>query len=155
MAFPRTPTDPCLGCARVAGEPSLSEIELYVQNFYFAFQVIQVFLVTTMTSAASAALGAVIQDPTSIPDLLSENLPKASTFYLSYILIQCLAVGATGLLHLWDLIRHGVMTRFIQNPRAKWRIYKLTRPIHWGGWFPVFSNMGVIGALPNPSPSYP
>ncbi|KAH6692302.1 phosphate metabolism protein [Plectosphaerella plurivora] len=132
------------GCARVAGEPSLSEIELYVQNFYFAFQVIQVFLVTTMTSAASAALGAVIKDPTSIPDLLSKNLPKASNFYLSYILIQCLAVGATGLLHLWDLIRHGIMTRFIQNPRSKWRIYKLTRPIHWGGWFPVFTNMAVI-----------
>jgi hypothetical protein len=47
------------------------------------------------------------------------------------------------------------MTRFIQNPRAKWRIYKLTRPIHWGGWFPVFSNMGVIGASFKLSSYYP
>lgn len=135
------------GCARLAGEPSLAEIELFVQSFYFAFQVVQVFLITTLTSAASAALQEVLKAPFSAPDLLSQNLPKASNFYLSYILIQCLAVGATGLLHFWDLIKHGVITRFIQNPRAKWRVYKVTRPVHWGGWFPVFTNMGVIGIV--------
>ncbi|KAL8964621.1 MAG: hypothetical protein Q9183_004328, partial [Haloplaca sp. 2 TL-2023] len=41
--------------AKVAGAPSLGAVELKVQNYYFAFQVIQVFLVTTLTSAASAS----------------------------------------------------------------------------------------------------
>ncbi|KAL2759971.1 hypothetical protein ACRALDRAFT_1060065 [Sodiomyces alcalophilus JCM 7366] len=132
------------GCARLAGELSLGEIELFVQNAYFGFQVVQVFLVTTLTSAASAAFTDVLKDPLSARELLSENLPKASNFYLSYILIQCLAVGATTLLRLWDLIRHGIMVRFFQRPRAVWRIWKGVRPVHWGGWFPVFTNMGVI-----------
>ncbi|KAM0278279.1 hypothetical protein ACHAQH_005292 [Verticillium albo-atrum] len=132
------------GCARVAGEPSLSDIELYVQSFYFGFQVVQVFLVTTLTSAASAAFSQILKDPLSAKDLLSENLPKASNFYLSYILIQCLAVGAGSLLRLYDLLRHGIMSRFVQNPRVKWRVWKRVRPVHWGGWFPVFTNMGVI-----------
>ncbi|KAG7109428.1 hypothetical protein HYQ45_017894 [Verticillium longisporum] len=132
------------GCARVAGEPSLSDIELYVQSFYFGFQVVQVFLVTTLTSAASAAFSQILKDPLSAKDLLSENLPKASNFYLSYILIQCLAVGAGNLLRLYDLLRHGIMARFVQNPRVKWRVWKRVRPVHWGGWFPVFTNMGVI-----------
>ncbi|ROT42626.1 phosphate metabolism protein [Sodiomyces alkalinus F11] len=132
------------GCARLAGELSLGEIELFVQNAYFGFQVVQVFLITTLTSAASAAFTDVLRDPLSARELLSENLPKASNFYLSYILIQCLAVGATTLLRLWDLIRHGIVVRFFQRPRAVWRIWKGVRPVHWGGWFPVFTNMGVI-----------
>ncbi|CRK31912.1 hypothetical protein BN1708_016040 [Verticillium longisporum] len=36
------------------------------------------------------------------------------------------------------------MARFVQNPRVKWRVWKRVRPVHWGGWFPVFTNMGVI-----------
>ncbi|EEY23432.1 phosphate metabolism protein [Verticillium alfalfae VaMs.102] len=106
--------------------------------------VVQVFLVTTLTSAASAAFSQILKDPLSAKDLLSENLPKASNFYLSYILIQCLAVGAGNLLRLYDLLRHGIMARFVQNPRVKWRVWKRVRPVHWGGWFPVFTNMGVI-----------
>lgn len=36
--------------AKKAGEPTMSAIELRVQNWYFAFQVVQVFLITTFTS---------------------------------------------------------------------------------------------------------
>lgn len=41
--------------ATIAGLPTQSSIELKTHEFFFWFQVIQVFLVTTMTSAASAA----------------------------------------------------------------------------------------------------
>lgn len=139
----------------MAGEPSLVEIELFVQRAYFPFQVVQVFLITTFTSAASAALTQVLEDPLSARSLLSENLPKASNFYLSYILIQCLAVGATTLLRIWDLVRHGIMVRFFQRPRAVWRVWKGRKPVHWGGLFPVFTNMGVIGEHFTPNPIYP
>ncbi|KUL81681.1 hypothetical protein ZTR_10442 [Talaromyces verruculosus] len=46
----------CRLCARKAGLPSLSRVELFAQSAHFCFQVVQVFLVTTITSAASAAL---------------------------------------------------------------------------------------------------
>ncbi|SPO07114.1 related to RSN1 - Overexpression rescues sro7/sop1 in NaCl [Cephalotrichum gorgonifer] len=131
-------------CARVAGVPSLSHIELFVQNAYFAFQVVQVFLVTTLTSAASGALTSVIKDPLSAKDLLAEKLPTSSNFYISYILIQCLAFGASGMVHLVDIFRHYVIAKRMGSPRVMFNTWHKVRVIHWGAIFPVFTNMGVI-----------
>ncbi|OAA55260.1 DUF221 domain protein [Niveomyces insectorum RCEF 264] len=131
-------------CARSAGIPSAPMVELYTQNAYFGFQVVQVFLITTLTSAASAAFTQILEDPLSIKDLLSKNLPKASNFYLSYITVQCLAGGALGLVHVLDLIRHTIIVRTIEHPRRSFELWqKLKRP-HWGGIFPVYTNLGVI-----------
>lgn len=135
------------GCARAAGVPSLSLVELFVQNAYFAFQVVQVFLVTTIASAASSSLKSVVQDPMSAKDLLANNLPKASNFYISYILIQCLAVGANGLVHVVEVFRQYVIARRLGSPRAMFNVWHSVKVVHWGGIFPVFTNLGVIGKL--------
>ena len=73
---------------RIAGKPTLSSVELHCHESFFWFQVIQVFLVTTMTSAASSAVPTILEDPGSIPNLLATSLPKASNFYVSYIILQ-------------------------------------------------------------------
>ena len=122
-------------------------VERFVQNAYFAFQIVQVFLITTITSAASGALTKILANPMTAKDLLAENLPKASNFYLSYILIQCLANGAFGLLHVFELFRHHILSRVSALPRARFRIWRRMRVIHYGGVYPVFTNMGVIGKL--------
>ncbi|KAK4234225.1 hypothetical protein C8A03DRAFT_38019 [Achaetomium macrosporum] len=132
------------GCARVAGVPSHALMELFVQHAYFAFQLVQVFLITTLTSAASAAVTQILQDPLSVRDLLSQNLPKASNFYLSYILIQCLAAGAARLANFGDLIRHEVISKAIANPRSRFKRWRRLTRIHWGSEYPRFTNMGVI-----------
>jgi hypothetical protein len=132
-------------CAIQAGIPSLVLVELFVQNAYFGFQVVQVFLITTLTSAASAALMDILKNPVSAKDLLAQNLPKASNFYLSYILVQCLAVGSTSLLHVFDLLRQFVFSKIHQMPRARFNVWYNLRPPRWGGVFPIFSNMAVIG----------
>jgi hypothetical protein len=134
------------GCARVAGVPSHALVELYVQHAYFFFQVLQVFLVTTLTSAASAAVFDAIQNPLMIKDMLSQNLPKASNFYLSYILIQCLGAGAARLANFGDLIRHEIISKSIANPRRRFYRWRKLSKIHWGSEYPRFTNMGVIGS---------
>ncbi|KAM0257337.1 hypothetical protein ACHAQJ_004424 [Trichoderma viride] len=131
-------------CAAQAGIPSLIIGELFTQNAYFAFQVVQVFLVTTITSAASGALQSIIQNPLGIQSLLAQNLPKASNFYLSYILIQCLASGGTAILQVFSIIRHHVVVKTTDIPRARFKAWRKLRPARWGGIFPVFTNMGVI-----------
>ncbi|KAF5021142.1 hypothetical protein F66182_6842 [Fusarium sp. NRRL 66182] len=131
-------------CGVQAGIPSLVLVELFTQRVYFVFQVIQVFLITTLTSAASATVMEIIKDPMSAPDLLAQNLPKASNFYLSYILVQCLVIGATGLLHIFELIRHYAIARIVQNPRSRFKIWYNLRPPRWGGVYPVYTNMAVI-----------
>ncbi|EHK24284.1 uncharacterized protein TRIVIDRAFT_219740 [Trichoderma virens Gv29-8] len=131
-------------CAAQAGIPSLIIGELFTQNAYFAFQVVQVFLVTTITSAASSALESIIQNPLGIQSLLAQNLPKASNFYLSYILIQCLASGGTQLLQVFSVIRHHIVAKTSDIPRRRFETWRKLRPARWGGIFPVFTNMGVI-----------
>ncbi len=69
--------------AKLAGEPSHSRVELFTQNAYFYFQLIQVFLITTITSSASAAVTAIIDNPGSIFQTLASSLPKSSNFYIS------------------------------------------------------------------------
>ncbi|KAL2161823.1 hypothetical protein VTH06DRAFT_7607 [Thermothelomyces fergusii] len=132
------------GCARVAGVPAQGLVELYVQHAYFFFQVLQVFLITTLTSAASAAVFDAIKNPLHITDMLSENLPKASNFYLSYILIQCLAAGATRLANFGDLFQHELIGKMTANPRRRFYRWRKLRRIHWGSEFPRFTNLGVI-----------
>ncbi|KAK0712078.1 hypothetical protein B0H67DRAFT_586939 [Lasiosphaeris hirsuta] len=131
-------------CGRMAGIPSHALVELFVQNGYFAFQIVQVFLVTTLTSAASAALTDIIQNPLSVKDLLSKNLPKASNFYLSYILIQCLAGGTANLANFFDLFRHQVLGNATIDPRKRYQRWRRLTQIHWGSEYPRFTNLGVI-----------
>ncbi|EEU34202.1 uncharacterized protein NECHADRAFT_96579 [Fusarium vanettenii 77-13-4] len=131
-------------CGIRAGIPSMVLVELFTQEVYFAFQIVQVFLITTLTSAASATVMTIIKEPLKTPDLLAENLPKASNFYLSYILVQCLAIGATGLLHIFELIRHYAFARLSQIPRARFNVWYKLQPPKWGGVYPIYTNMAVI-----------
>jgi hypothetical protein len=117
-------------CARQAGVTTLSKVELFTQNVYFVFQVVQVFLVTTLTSAVSGAILNVIKDPTSTPSLLSKNLPKASNFYVSYFILQGLAMSSTRMVHLGSIFRHQFMGMARGNPRLIARKYHRLRIIH-------------------------
>ncbi|KJZ75460.1 hypothetical protein HIM_05156 [Hirsutella minnesotensis 3608] len=127
-----------------SGIPSATLVELFVQKAYFAFQVVQVFLVTTLTSAASAAFTDILQNPLKAKDVLATNLPMASNFYLSYILIQCIASSGTNIMQLFSIIRHYALSRLSTVPRSQHQTWRRLRPTRWGGVFPVFANMGVI-----------
>ncbi|KAL6243345.1 hypothetical protein RBB50_009897 [Rhinocladiella similis] len=130
--------------ARLSGVPTLTRIELFVQHAYFAFQVVQVFLITTLTSAASAAITKIIEDPTTAKSLLSQNLPKASNFYLSYFLVQSLAIGAIALAQPYTLFKFHIQQKFLANPRKIYMRWHRLQRVHWGSVFPVYTNLGVI-----------
>ena len=84
--------------ALIAGAPSAQHIEYFTQQAYFAFQVIQVFLVTTFTSSATSTVTAIIEEPTSAMKMLAENIPKSSNFYIGYIILQGLSISSGALL---------------------------------------------------------
>lgn len=132
-------------CARIAGEPSVSFVELKVQNMYFAFQVIQVFLVTTMTSAASSVASQISEDPMKAADILAQNLPKASNFYISFMILQGLAISSGALLQIVGLILYKVLGMIFDNtPRKQWRRWASLSGLGWGTVFPVYTNICVI-----------
>ncbi|KAI1172392.1 hypothetical protein F4777DRAFT_515956 [Nemania sp. FL0916] len=132
-------------CAKLAGEPSLSRVELFTQNAYFAFQVIQVFLITTLTSAASSAGYSIFKDPASVTSLLAKNLPRASNFYISYFIVQGLGIAASVLSQVVGFVIFNLIYKFLSGtPRAMYTKWANLSAISWGSVLPVYTNIAVI-----------
>lgn len=131
--------------AKMSGEPTTRQAELLVQAWYFSFQVFQVFLVTTFASGAAAVTAQLVQKPGNAPDLLAEALPKASNFYLTYIILQGTAGAADNLLNYMDLLEYLFYMRFWhKTPRAKFQEYASMKGFNWAKLFPKFTNLFVI-----------
>ena len=131
--------------AKTAGAPSLSQIELTTQNSYFAFQVVQVFLVTTLSNTASAAVNTIKDNPSSAAGLLAESLPKASNFYIAFIILQGLAISAGALLQMVGLILFKVLGMILDTtPRKMYNRWSSLSGLGWGTVFPVYTNLAVI-----------
>jgi hypothetical protein len=135
--------------AKFGGVPSSAAVELRTQNFYFGFQVVQVFLVTTIASAASASVSSIIQKPQEAATLLAENIPKASTFYISYFILQGLTFTAGALLQITGLIVSKVLGKLLDStPRKMYNRWSRLAGLGWGTVLPIVTNLCVIGELP-------
>lgn len=131
--------------AKLGGDPTASAVELTVQNYYFAFQVVQVFLVATIGSAAASSVQAIARDPTSVTTMLAEKIPLASNFYLSYFVLQGLGIVSGVLVGLVGLILFKVLGKFLDNtPRKMYKRWISLSGIGWGTLFPIYENLWVI-----------
>ncbi|CAG8980224.1 hypothetical protein HYALB_00013396 [Hymenoscyphus albidus] len=132
--------------AKLAGEPSMARVELFTQNAYFCFQVIQIFLVMTLSSSAPTLIQSITENPTGIPTLLAKNLPKASNFYINYFLVQGLTVSSGYLSQVVGFFIFQIMYKFLANtPRKMYQKWSALSAISWGSTLPVFTNIAVIG----------
>lgn len=141
----------------------MAEVELTTQGWYFGFQVVQVFLVTTFSSGASAIVSELIRlftcaalsdyillediydDPSVAPTLLAENLPLASNFYLSYLMLQGIIVAATEVFQILPLAFYFAGSYLDVTPRQKFERWSTLNYIAWGDAYPRLTNLLVIG----------
>jgi hypothetical protein len=136
----------CRLMAKLAGYVTYSQIELKTQSWYFAFQVIQVFLVATLSSAVTSVINDVLDNPGSVLTLLSTNLPKASNFYISYFILLGLSSAAGTLLNIGGFVVVVLLGRILpgKTPRKIFQnLTKLSAP-SWGSEYPKWINLGVI-----------
>lgn len=132
-------------CAQLGGAPTAAAVELWTQNAYFGFQVVQVFLVTTLSSAATSVVTKIVQNPTSAADLLAHNLPRASNFYVSYIVLQGLTFTSGALLNIGGLIIGKVLGKLLDtSPRKLYRRWSSLSGLGWGTVLPPMSLLAVI-----------
>ena len=135
-----------LVCAKLAGEPSQSQIELFTQNAYFVFQVVQVFLVATLSSAASAVGQQIFNNPSSATTILANNLPKASNLYISYFIVQGLTVASGTLSQVAGFVIFNLTYKYLSGtPRSLYTKWANLSAISWGSTLPVYTNIAVIG----------
>ena len=139
--------------ARFEGIPKHTDIELSLMTRYFIFQVIHSFLIVTLSSGIIAALPELANDLSLAPTLLAKNLPLASNFFLTFIILQGLTVTASGLLTLVPLIIYYVKLILLgSTPRSIFTIKYTMRNVAWGTLFPITTLLVVICRL---LPSFP
>ena len=142
--------------AIIGGKPSLSSVELHVQNSYFLFQVIQVFLITTFTSSAAASIVKIIMRPQDALSVLSTDLPKASNFYLSFFILQGLAISSGEVLQIVTIVLVRILGALLDTtPRKMYNRYAELDGVSWGTLFPVYTLMTVICMSPSTDVRHP
>ena len=81
----------------------------------------------------------------SVTDLLAENIPKASTFYLSYFVLQGLIISSGALLQIVGLILSRILGKILdKSPRKMYNRWAKLSGLGWGTVFPVYTMLGVI-----------
>ncbi|KAJ9616358.1 hypothetical protein H2200_000076 [Cladophialophora chaetospira] len=131
--------------ANFSGQPTTFEASRWAQQWYFAFQVVQVFLVTTFSSGAAAVATKIANEPTAVPTLLAKNLPKASNFYLTYFVLQGLGTASKQILNYSDLFSFLFFYKYMsKTPRQKYNTYTRMKGISWFNVYPKFTNLAVI-----------
>jgi len=134
----------CRFFAKFAGAATVFEVELQTQSWYFAFQVIQVFLITTFTSGATAVASQIVSNPAQAVPLLSKNLPKASNFYIAYFVLYGVANAALYLFSPMGLVGILILSKLDKTPRKKYMRYVSLLEPSWGAEYPKWTNLGVI-----------
>ena len=119
-----------------------------VQNYYFAFLFVQVFLVASIAGSIVATLTASFSDVTSIPETLATQIPKASNYFFSYMILQALSVSSSSLLQLATLIFWFILPKlFDSTARQKWKRNTTLPRVTWGTYFPVYTNFACIALI--------
>ena len=132
--------------AKIQGDYTGMAVELSVQKYYFAFLFVQVFLVVSISSGITTIISQITHDPQSVPAILAQNLPKASNYFFSYLLLQALSVSAGALVQIMGLIEWFVLAPILdKTARQKWHRQTNLPNMQWGTFFPVYSNLACIG----------
>jgi hypothetical protein len=132
--------------AKWGGDPTAASVELTVQNWFFAFQVVQVFLVVTLASAATSVVTSIIKDPSSAASLLAEKIPQSANFYISYIILQGLSFSSGALLQIAPLILGKILGKFLDStPRKMYTRWSNLSGLGWGTVYPSVTLLTVVG----------
>ncbi|ERF70546.1 hypothetical protein EPUS_07967 [Endocarpon pusillum Z07020] len=136
--------------SKVQGTQSGMLVELSVQKYYFFFLFVQLFLVVSVAAAVSTILDLFTgrDSVTSVPKILATNVPRASNYFFSYMLLQALSVSAGALVQIGGLISWFILAPlFDSTARSKFKRQTQLSEIQWGTFFPVYTNLACIGLI--------
>lgn len=126
----------------------------FVQLFYFVFLFVQVFLIVSIASFFAASVDDLFENLASLSnvqtvlDILAKNLPKAANYFFSYMILQAMSTSSATLLQLGALFFWYVVARIMDTTaRHKWSRNTKLSEVHWGKFFPVYTNFACIGLI--------
>jgi hypothetical protein len=126
------------------GISSRSHIDLKIQDYYFYFLFTQVTLVVSLSAGLTAIANEMVHGA-SLAATLAKNLPKASNYFLSYILLQGLSISANSLLRIDRLIGRFILGPIFDKSVTQMMTRRRGQDLEWGTFVPVFTNLSCIG----------
>ncbi|KAF4467912.1 hypothetical protein FALBO_5216 [Fusarium albosuccineum] len=140
--------------AGIRGAKTGSQKVEFVQVFYFAFLFVQVFLIVSIASFFAASLDKLVdnvkqlQTAKAVLDLLATNLPSASNYFFSYMILQAMSTSSGTLLQIGTLIMWYVIARILDSTaRNKWSRNTKLNQVKWGAFFPIYTNFACIALI--------
>ncbi|CUS12182.1 unnamed protein product [Tuber aestivum] len=134
--------------AKLQGNHTGMAIERAVQGMYFAFLFIQIFLVVSISSGITTVFQQLADNIASAPAILAQNLPKASNFFFSYLLLQAFTVSGGAILQIATLFVQFILSPIVDSTaRQKFTRATELAQMKWGTFFPVYTNLACIGII--------
>lgn len=131
--------------SKAQGSHTGMAVELTVQNYYFAFLFVQLFLVIAISSSFSTVINNVT-NVTSWPELLAQNIPSSSNYFFSYMILQAMSVSAGALVQIFGLVSWFILAPMLDTTaRTKWARTTNLNQMQWGTFFPVYTTLASIG----------
>ena len=128
------------------GLSTYTTVELFLQKYYFTFLFIQVFLTVSLSSSVTTVLKELLHDSESVPAVLARNLPKASNYFFSYILLHGFSVSAAMFIQVGGLVNWIILAPFLdRTPRQIWKRQMNLSQLQWGTILPIYTNLACIG----------
>jgi hypothetical protein len=129
---------------RKQGISTRSNIDLKIQGYYFYFLFLQTTVVVSL-SAGVTAIANEMADGGSLPATLAKNLPKASNYFLSYVLLQALSVSANSLLRIDRLGEKFLLAPIFDRTVTQKTMRGKGQELQWGTFIPFYTNLSCIG----------
>lgn len=130
--------------AGLHGFCSRQAIESAIQAYYFIFLFVQVFLVISLSASTTGVLEQIRKEVEFIPTMLVQNLPKASNYFLSYLLIHTSGTVTSTLLLPKYLLNLLLSPMRDKSARQKWYKREEQYMQRWGTALPVYTNLACI-----------
>ena len=86
-----------MAIGRAEGCVSFSEVQMRAFSRYFLFQVLNVFLVTTIAGSIFDTIAIIVENPEAAFEMLGNSLPRMSSFFITFVTIKTfLGLGKRG-----------------------------------------------------------
>ncbi|KAF9962859.1 hypothetical protein BGZ65_007530 [Modicella reniformis] len=137
--------------AKFEGHVRYSSITISVMKKYFVFLIINILLLPTLSGGFIGTIGSSKDQnfsPVQLINLMAIKLPDASTFFVTYALLQGFTGPFKELLQIAPLILNFLFTKLLaKSPRQIWEVQGRLLPADYGVIFPFQTLMFSVGMV--------
>jgi len=123
---------------KAEGNICFSEVQMRAFSRYFLFQVVNVFLVTTIAGSIFDTIAIIVENPEAAFEMLGNSLPRMSSFFITFVTIKTFLALGVEMVRTLAIVQATV--RYLLFPNATLRTKRSVllgmRAIDDPGWFP-------------------